>query len=222
MRIIAINGSPRGREGNTDVLVQAFLAGASDAGADSETVYLSEKRIGHCRGCHSCWFTTPGRCVIDDDMLGVLGCVAGAGLIVLASPVFLANVSGTLKDFVDRLTVTGNPHAAPPQARAGAASASAPPAPPRFVMVSSCGYPGTGQFDVVSLWIHRLAAMMGTRVALEIFTPQGKALRAPTDDQRPRVDGFLTAATAAGRELARGGALSEPERLRLRAGIASA
>jgi FMN-dependent NADH-azoreductase len=221
MRIMAINGSPRGKGGNTDVLVQSFLDGAVNAGADTETVYLSEKRIEHCKGCHSCWTATPGQCVIKDDMSSILRQMGVPAFIVLASPVYLANVTGTLKDFIDRLTVTGNPHTARDITRDGQSSSDGRPTPPQFILASSCGFPGNGQFDVVSLWIQRLATMMGTRVAAEILTSQGKALRMPTEAQATGVKEFLSSVTAAGRALALGKSLSAPDLQRLQTGIAS-
>lgn len=50
-KILAINGSPRARRGNTDKILQPFLEGAAEAGAATETLYLKELRIQECRGC---------------------------------------------------------------------------------------------------------------------------------------------------------------------------
>ena len=54
MKVLAINGSPRGAAGNTECLARPFLEGAEEAGAKFETVYLHRKRINHCLGCFSC------------------------------------------------------------------------------------------------------------------------------------------------------------------------
>lgn len=43
-KIIAINGSPRGKEGNTFAMVESFLKGAKSAGAETEHILLAEKR----------------------------------------------------------------------------------------------------------------------------------------------------------------------------------
>ena len=51
MKVLAINGSPKGNKGNTEHLLQAFLKGATDAGAETEVVYLKDKEIHHCIGC---------------------------------------------------------------------------------------------------------------------------------------------------------------------------
>ena len=83
MRIVAINGSPRGRASNTSVVVSALLKGAEKSGAETKQVFLAEKDIRYCRGCHSCWKETLGKCVIQDDMAGVLSLVAGASIFVL-------------------------------------------------------------------------------------------------------------------------------------------
>lgn len=40
MKILAFNGSPRGKQGNTEVLIRLFLEGCRQAGAETETIYL--------------------------------------------------------------------------------------------------------------------------------------------------------------------------------------
>jgi len=200
MRIFSVNGSPRGRAGNTDVMVRAFLEGARRAGAETQSAYLADVKIGHCRACHSCW-SEPGGCVLEDDMAGILSRMAGADLIVLATPVQLGNVSGMLKVFVDRLTVTGSPHA--PKGEGGGRK------PAEFVLVSSCGYPDKRSFDVVTHWVRMLAAMMGTRVAAEVLAAQGKLLAAPEGGRTERVTEFLEAVARAGAEVASGGKVAD-------------
>ena len=64
MKILAIQGSPRGKEGNTEIILNEFLSGAVSAGAKAETVYLKQKKIKPCLGCYTCWTKTPGVCAI--------------------------------------------------------------------------------------------------------------------------------------------------------------
>lgn len=59
MRIVAINGSSKGGASNTNVVLNALLKGAQDAGAETITVQLAEKQISHCKGCHSCTHVFP-------------------------------------------------------------------------------------------------------------------------------------------------------------------
>lgn len=42
MKVLAINGSPKGQLGNTEVLLSPFLKGCIEAGAEVETVYIKD------------------------------------------------------------------------------------------------------------------------------------------------------------------------------------
>ena len=44
-KILALNGSPRGRKSNTDLLLKPFLEGAEQAGAQTEIVYSTEINV---------------------------------------------------------------------------------------------------------------------------------------------------------------------------------
>lgn len=68
-------------------MVQAFLKGAQEAGAETLNIFLSEKEIKHCKGCHICRTKGPGQCVTNDDMLRVLSSMGGANIIAFATPV---------------------------------------------------------------------------------------------------------------------------------------
>jgi hypothetical protein len=136
MKLVAINGSPRGKSSNTEVMLDSFLDGAREAGAETVEIILAEKKIEPCRGCYSCWTSSPGRCTIRDDCAGALSALQGADVIALATPLYFNNISGTLKAFVDRFTSISNPHAEK------AASQRIRPVPPsRLVMISNCGFP---------------------------------------------------------------------------------
>ena len=102
MRVLAINGSPRGAKGNTDCIVQPFLEGAREAGADTETLYLKECEINHCLGCFNCWTKTPGVCVHQDDMTPLYDKLFQSDVWVLGTPVYWWGPSAQLKAFIDR------------------------------------------------------------------------------------------------------------------------
>lgn len=202
MKIIAINGSPKGKASNTNVMVNSFLAGALEAGAEVLNIYLAEKEIGYCKGCYSCWFKSPGKCIIQDDMTDVISHLAGANVIVLASPLYFNNISGTLKVFMDRLTVTGSPHLPKEVQTENKNETPIAVVLPKFVMISNCGFPDRSQFQVVSLWIKRVAAMMKTNLIGEIYAVQGKLLSNPTDELRPAIERYLKLLEMAGKEIA--------------------
>ena len=99
MNIIAICGSPR--EGNTEFVLKRILTKAGELGASTELVLLRKKRIEFCDGCLSCDST--GKCKIRDDMQLIYPKLEEADLIILGSPNYFNNISGIMKNFVDRL-----------------------------------------------------------------------------------------------------------------------
>ena len=98
-RVLGIVGSPR-RGGNTDVLVNEVLAGATEAGALTEKVMLSKLDIGPCRACDACGKT--GKCVQQDDMHALLEQMEQSDVWVLGTPVYYWGPSAQFKAFVDR------------------------------------------------------------------------------------------------------------------------
>lgn len=63
-KVLIISTSAR-RNSNSDILADAFMNGAIDAGNEVEKVSLTDKQIAFCRGCFGC--LKLGRCVIKDD-----------------------------------------------------------------------------------------------------------------------------------------------------------
>ena len=103
MKMLALNGSGKGKNGNTDRILQPFLQGARKAGAEIETIYLKDKKINHCSGCFSCWTKTLGSCVYKDDMQELLIKILESDIVVFASPLYYYSVTGIMKDFIDRM-----------------------------------------------------------------------------------------------------------------------
>jgi multimeric flavodoxin WrbA len=101
MKILAINGSPRTTRSTTRRLAQFVLDGAAEAGAATEMIDLCDLRVTPCTACEGCSFN--GICVFDDDVPALVGRMKDADGIILASPVYIDNVSGQMKIFFDRL-----------------------------------------------------------------------------------------------------------------------
>jgi multimeric flavodoxin WrbA len=100
MKILGIEGGPR-KDGNTEKLVKEVLAGAQETGCRTEFLKLADLTINYCRGCGSCRAT--GQCVIEDDMDRVVEAIQQSDVIVIGSPIYAWQVSGTTKVFMDRL-----------------------------------------------------------------------------------------------------------------------
>lgn len=95
--ILGICGSAR-KKGNTATLLREVLAAA---GFESELVFLSDLSIGFCSGCLSC-VQQKGVCVKKDDMQELLEKMLGAQALVLGSPNYYYDVSGLMKNMIDR------------------------------------------------------------------------------------------------------------------------
>jgi multimeric flavodoxin WrbA len=100
VRILAINGSPRGLNGNTARLTEPLLVAARQAGATVECLYLADLDVQPCRACDGCHRT--GTCGIRDDTHRVHAAMTAADGIVLASPNYIFHVTAQLKCLLDR------------------------------------------------------------------------------------------------------------------------
>jgi multimeric flavodoxin WrbA len=99
-QILILKGSPR-EKGNSATLAARLAAGAMQAGAQVESIYLHSLDIRPCDACDLC--KEPGSgCVIEDDMQPLYPKLAGADAIVLASPIYWFNFSAQLKLCMDR------------------------------------------------------------------------------------------------------------------------
>ncbi|HNX18005.1 MAG TPA: flavodoxin family protein [Methanoregula sp.] len=101
MKILAIHGSPRTIRSNTRKLAGFVLEGAKEAGADTEIIDLADCRIIPCTACDACAIN--GTCVNDDDVPSLVARMKEADGIIFGSPVYIDNVSGQMKVFLDRL-----------------------------------------------------------------------------------------------------------------------
>ncbi len=99
MKVLALLGSPR-KGGNTEILLQAVLAGMAAAGGEIETVRLCEMDFQPCLNCGGCEKT--GTCVLADDMTPLYDRLDAAGRIVLAAPIYFYNIPAHAKAFIDR------------------------------------------------------------------------------------------------------------------------
>jgi len=147
MKILALNGSPRGQFGNTEVLLKHFLRGCHEAGAEIETIYLKDKHIKHCSGCFCCWTKTPGKCIHKDDMEELLPKVKEADLIVYATPLYYYTVTGIMKDFMDRMLPLNSKEIVKDGDRYSHPRRYNKEVTTKSVLISNCGFPGSYNFS---------------------------------------------------------------------------
>ncbi|MCX8128842.1 MAG: flavodoxin family protein [Clostridia bacterium] len=113
MKILAINGSHMGEKGFTQTLLNKMREGAVAAGADFDTAILAKRRIKPCLGCEVCHTEKSYlKCVFEDkdDVAEIFQNMKEADIIVYATPVYVFNMSGLMKNFIDRINSTADIH----------------------------------------------------------------------------------------------------------------
>ena len=98
-KVLLISTSLRAHS-NSEVLADAFLAGAGDAGNVIEKISLKGKSLAFCKGCLSCIQT--GKCVISDDAVEIAERMRNAEVIAFATPIYYYEMSGQMKTLLDR------------------------------------------------------------------------------------------------------------------------
>ena len=100
MRILCLLASPR-PESNSARIALRFLQTAEKPGAETRTFSLNRLDYRGCQSCFACK-TKLDRCVLKDDLAEVLDSVFWADTLVIATPIYYADVTGQLKCFIDR------------------------------------------------------------------------------------------------------------------------
>lgn len=98
-KVLIISTSLRGQS-NSEVLADAFLSGAADAGHHVEKITLKDKSLAFCKGCLACQRTR--KCVIQDDAVEIAEKMCHADVIAFATPIYYYEMSGQLKTLLDR------------------------------------------------------------------------------------------------------------------------
>jgi multimeric flavodoxin WrbA len=108
MKILVIIGSGR-KNGNTQKACTIFceelaqLAAAAETALEIETVSLGATNISPCRGCRTCFDHGEERCPLKDDLPGLREKMRAADGLLIASPVYVDDVSGLVKNWIDRI-----------------------------------------------------------------------------------------------------------------------
>ncbi|APM40752.1 flavodoxin family protein [Clostridium kluyveri] len=109
MKVYAINGSPR-KNKNTATLLQKTLDGVKentkDKEIETEIINLYDLNYTGCISCFACkrlGSKSYGKCALKDDIQEVLEKLSQADGIIFGSPVYIGNITGQLKSFLERL-----------------------------------------------------------------------------------------------------------------------
>jgi len=99
IHVIGLSGSPH-RHGNTETLLDAFLEGTRESGADTEKVILKDLAYSPCRGCNACHKT--GNCIVSDDAIPLFERILSSDCLAVASPIYSMGITAELKGLIDR------------------------------------------------------------------------------------------------------------------------
>lgn len=206
-KVVAVNGSPMMDKGNTHVILEPFLEGMKEVGAEVELFYTKKLDIKPCQGGFICWNKTPGECWQKDDMQWLVPKIGQADILVLATPLYLDGVSGPMKMLVDRvLPLIHGPlelrdghyrHPLREEYKRG-----------KLVLVSNCGFWEMDNFDPMVVHMKAICKNISREYVGALLRPHGGALNVMKDLGAP-VEDIFEAARDAGRQLVRDGAIKE-------------
>ena len=213
MKILLINGSPKGKRSNSLKLAYSFIEGFKNGCTDDEEsisideLHVASMNIAACKGCFACWQKTPGICCIKDDMQKVIGKLIDADLILWSFPLYYFNVPGILKNLIDRQLPMNLPFMSSKQNGYGSGSHDSryDMESKRHVLISTCGfYSAVGNYDsVLRMFDH----FLGKGNYTTIFCGQGELFR--VKELSARTDEYLSTVKCAGSEYAMTGTISE-------------
>lgn len=202
MKIMVLNGSPKGDRSDCMHMTRAFLAGMdSVAGQEVHTLHVIDRHIEYCKGCLSC-MQNGGHCVIDDDMKDILEEILASDLLVFSFPLYGFAMPAPLKALLDRTLPLGKMDMRKVGERYEHVE-QADFSHLRYVMICGCGFPNAkGNFEGV---LQQWRLMFGPD-ALAITVPEAPMFNAP---EAASVTGpFLDLVRQAGREYAQSGAVT--------------
>ncbi len=195
MKVLVLNGSPKGERSNTYRLTGAFLDGLRQVQqAEVEVLEVGKLHLLPCRGCFACWSKTPGKCVLQDDMADVL---------IWSFPLYYFGIPGQLKLLIDRQLPMSLPFMT--DNASGGHPSRYDRSGQRQVVISTCGfYTAEGNYAAVDAQFARLCGADGYTA---IYCGQGELFRVP--ELRQRTDAYLEHVKQAGAEFARGAVTEE-------------
>lgn len=97
MKTLIINGSPR-KNGGTASMIAEFKKRLKGEVEVIDTYY---SKISPCVDCRYCWENP--KCIINDEMQNVYRMIDQADNIVIASPIYFAELTGSILQWASRL-----------------------------------------------------------------------------------------------------------------------
>jgi multimeric flavodoxin WrbA len=209
VKITIFYGSIHKTRGNTYVIIDAFAEGAKAAGAKVDIVLLAEKEIKPCMACLKCWTKTPGKCVIADDMAQLLKQFIQSDIVVMATPVYVHNVTGIMKAFLDRMIPIIDPRLVKME-NGYTGHVKKHHKYPKFGLIATGAFPEQKSGEFVSSYFNRVAVGLYSEVLFEIY--RGEAILLKMGEKTPLgpiVEEYKKTVRKAGQEVVKNMKFSE-------------
>lgn len=100
-KILVITGSPR-RRGNSDLLADAFIKGAKEAGHEIVKYETAFKHLNPCQACDNCFKTDELACIFNDDFNELAQEMIKCDVIVFVTPLYWSSYPSNLKNSIDK------------------------------------------------------------------------------------------------------------------------
>lgn len=174
MKVLVVNGSVRKEKGYTAEVLDPFIKGMEEAGAQVELLYSKKLDVNPCTGEFDCWYSTVGKCYINDSMQQVYPKLREADILVLGIPVYFP-IPSEMQKFLNRLMPLLIPVLKFKNERTQI----------RFhddvkirkiVLVSVCGWWEMGNFDLVEHVVKEICLKASVEFAGSVLRPHADIL----------------------------------------------
>ncbi|MCG7841086.1 MAG: NAD(P)H-dependent oxidoreductase, partial [Methanomassiliicoccales archaeon] len=108
MKVLAIMGSPRKEGTGTKALKEIESRLATHGPVQLEVLRLKDVNLGQCRGCFQCISRGEQLCPMRKELVAIEEKIEAADGVILVSPGYVQNVSGLMKNFMDRIAYTNH------------------------------------------------------------------------------------------------------------------
>lgn len=200
MKVLIINGSPKGTRSNSLKLANSFVRGMGNV--EVSICHLKDLEIKSCQGCFGCWKATPGKCALNDDADQVLAELLQTDVIIWCFPLYYFSVPGMMKNLIDRQLPLVQPFMAAREDGAGNGSHESRHNRDwqKHVLVSTCGFwTAEGNYDAV---LRMFDHICGKDDYTALFCGQGELFSVP--QLKRHTGAYLKLVEQTGREYIQG------------------
>ncbi len=198
MKVLAINASPNGTNGNTGLILEPFLDGMKNSGANVDLVNLDKLSILPCRACTGDLYYEPkGDCRCEDDMALLYPKFKQSDIWVFATPNYYDSIVPKLKRLLDRMeplfSIDDN------ELHKGNFG--------KLAFVSTCDMYEVENFNIMVDHFRSVSRLFARDYSGALLRPHASTLAAMKEVGAP-VDDIFSAAKEAGKQLVSKGAIS--------------